>query len=373
MRKVWLFALLVAGLYAAVAFAAVDREPAIHFALELAPTRVSFPPEYKEKMPAIYEAYKQLSQMPKSEQQLRKTYEARIAKVRSGKGSMYKKNKKMAKLKRELAAKLEKLAQKKAELRNAFLFLAEDYLAENSDPYVLYLSARQFYEIRGEPPIVRNKKKHTKKVKAVKFEDADLANLSAEEKKSKTAKKEEKKPIAQKEYKNNYERIEDYCKQIIESFPDFEALDEVYYLLGVTYQETGKNRKAFDTLDKLTKEFPKSPVFTDAMFRKGEIMFSTPLVFDHFDQAYEIYDSITKREKKGSRWYFRALYKKAWSSFLSMNYNEDAKMLFLQLYQELDKMPEDELDKEQKSMKAEAKHMVIQLNRGKPGTYEFFK
>ena len=377
-----LVAILAVVAVSTVVFAAAERKPGIHFALPISDTGVVFPASYKDEIPAIYGAYKQVVDIPSQEIKIRSTIEGKIKAIESGKGSASAKKASVRKLQKQLDEKIVTFAQTKKELRNAFLFLAEDYLIEKDDPYILLLSGLQFYEIRGEPPVFRARPK-AKAAKAVRLDDDSPVDLTVkEEPKAKAAEPVKKAPVAEgedepqreiKEYKNHYERIIDYCQRIEELYKDFEYMPETLYLLGVTYNEAGKPMEAMKTFAAFEKDYPNNKLYNEVLFRHGELMFDTNRVFDHFDQAYELYVKVAKNSKDLNVWHIRALYKEGWSAFLSMNFTEESEPVFRKLYNILAKQPEEDLDKEQKSIKAESKHMLIQYKRGKGGGYEFFK
>ncbi len=386
---------VVALLIGATAYSASNRTPAIHISLELTQTQVSFPDSYKDSMQAIYAAYNQIIDIPNQEKKIQEECDKKIAEIKKGKETDAAKTKKIDALKADANNKIEALRKSKSDLRNAFLFLAEDSLLEKEDPYVYYLAARQFYEIKGEPPAIRVKKP-VEDVKQITFDGKEPIDLKLDKKggkdkkKGKDAKAEEKKPDAETkeskdakptdepkkdgeqkadeapvmQYKNNYERIEDYCKKTIKKFNDFLYLADVYYLLGVVQQEMGKQDEALETFTSLYKQFPKFPLAREVLFRRAELTFNSPKIFDRFDQAYELYDALASGSSEKDVWYFRGTYKRAWSAFMSMNSTEEAKPTFLKLYQEIDKLPEAQLTKELNSMKAEAKHILTMLQNG---------
>jgi|GEM_PF-3089297 len=374
-----------------VVFAGGDRKPGIHFALPINDPGVTFPASFQEEVPAIFGAYKQVMDIPNQEAKIRTSTEKQIKTLKAGKLNS-KKRKKIRKLQKQLDEKIVAFAQTKKELRNAFLFLAEDYLIEKDDPYILLLSGLQFYEIRGEPPVFRGRHKAKASQKVMRLDDDSPVDPSLG--KTVEPKKAELKPAEPvkaapaiegeegedgepkrviKEYKNHYDRIIDYCQRIIELYPDFEYMAETQYLLGVTFNEAGKPMDAMNTFAAFEKDYKGHKLYPEVLFRHGELMFDTNRVFDHFDQAYELYSSAVKSTKSLNVWHVRGMYKQGWSAFLSMNFTEESEPHFRALYNLLAKEAEESLNKEQKSIKAESKHMLIMFKRGKGGGYEFFQ
>ncbi len=67
-----------------------------------------------------------------------------------------------------------------------------------------------------------------------------------------------------------YELAINVCFKIIEAYPDWEQLDEVYLFIGQNYNEMGEKDQGFGYFRKLVKEFPESQYAADAWFLIGE-------------------------------------------------------------------------------------------------------
>ena len=66
--------------------------------------------------------------------------------------------------------------------------------------------------------------------------------------------------------------------------------DKALYYEGISYAKRGSLDFAFMIFDELTREFPSSAFFEDALFAKGEYYFS---ICDYND-AYSVFKKITK-------------------------------------------------------------------------------
>lgn len=55
-----------------------------------------------------------------------------------------------------------------------------------------------------------------------------------------------------------YDGARDRLKEIVETYPEFSKIDEVYFLLGESFVKLDKNEDAVEYYDKVVKEYPGS-------------------------------------------------------------------------------------------------------------------
>ena len=112
---------------------------------------------------------------------------------------------------------------------------------------------------------------------------------------------------------------------LLQSFPNKEDNDRIYYQLARAYEETGDIEKSLEVLTTLVEKYPETIYHDEAQFRRGEIFF----VFQEFDNSEQAYTkSLTLG--KSSPYYERATYKLGWSLYKQERYN-DAVTQFLAL------------------------------------------
>lgn len=109
--------------------------------------------------------------------------------------------------------------------------------------------------------------------------------------------------------------------EIIQGFPTFKNLDEVYFYLGTNLMEVGKRPAALDIFRKLIAEFPKSQYVPNVLVAFGDYYFDA----SEMEQANKAYDKVVE-SYPNSAIYGYAMYKKAWCQ-----YNTEAKDKALEL------------------------------------------
>jgi TolA-binding protein len=99
-------------------------------------------------------------------------------------------------------------------------------------------------------------------------------------------------------------------EQLLEKEPNYPARDLVLYQLSRAYELNGQLDKMMASLRELVKNYPDSPHWQEAQFRRGERLF----VMQRFDQSEQAYGAILK-QPSDSPFYDRALLKHGWSRF----------------------------------------------------------
>ncbi len=115
----------------------------------------------------------------------------------------------------------------------------------------------------------------------------------------------------------------------LQAFPDTEG-DRILYELARAHQEAMLAEKALALLDRLTREYPHSPLRVEANFRRGELLFE----LRRFSAAIPAYEAVIARGP-GSPLYTEALYKKGWSLFSLGRYEQGLDTFFTVLDRKL--------------------------------------
>src|SRR5690606_39032130 len=111
------------------------------------------------------------------------------------------------------------------------------------------------------------------------------------------------------------EAIELY-QGLLDGFPRYERRDNVMYQLARAYEAAGEPQSALAVLDRLVEQHPDSPWYTEAQFRRGEILFST----ERYRDAEHAYAAVIAAGVDGG-FYEQGLYKHGWSDRKSTRLN----------------------------------------------------
>ncbi len=109
---------------------------------------------------------------------------------------------------------------------------------------------------------------------------------------------------------------------LLSSYPDYEKNDLVLYQLARAYEIAGQTEEALKTLDRLVSEFPQTPHFAEAHFRRGESLF----VQQRYDEAERAYRQMI--ESGGAQFLEQSLYKHGWSLFKQQRFEESFSSFF---------------------------------------------
>jgi tetratricopeptide (TPR) repeat protein len=104
---------------------------------------------------------------------------------------------------------------------------------------------------------------------------------------------------------------------ILETYPNYERNDQVFYQLSRAYDEIGEPDKAIEVTDRLVAEYPYSRYLDEVYFRRGEYHFVRKRYLDAEDE----YGSIIEMGKSSS-YLELALYKQGWALYKQDFYEE---------------------------------------------------
>ncbi len=116
---------------------------------------------------------------------------------------------------------------------------------------------------------------------------------------------------------------------LVQRFPDYKYGDAVHYLLGYSLLSTDKEEQALKTWRRLAKKYPESPFKQEVSFRMGDFYFEQ----EEWARAKKEFSSIVAN--KDSKFYDKALYKLAWTNYLTSDFDTAVDQFFdLLIYSE---------------------------------------
>ena len=121
---------------------------------------------------------------------------------------------------------------------------------------------------------------------------------------------------------------------LLETSQDPAERAEAYYLLAKAYDLAGNLDASRDTLDALVTEYPDSTYYTEAQFRRGELLFSE----GDYEYAASAYKEVVRTGKQ-SDFYEQAVYKLGWAQYKLGDY-EGALVQFFALIDHLYDSPQ---------------------------------
>lgn len=114
-------------------------------------------------------------------------------------------------------------------------------------------------------------------------------------------------------------------ESLLRNDPDYPNRDLVIYQLSRAYELAGEMDRMMAALDRLVSQYPDSPYWDEAQFRRGERLF----VLQRYGQAEAAYGAILDH-RPDSPFFDRALFKQGWSRF-KQSRTEDGLDAFVQL------------------------------------------
>ncbi len=122
----------------------------------------------------------------------------------------------------------------------------------------------------------------------------------------------------------------DLYNSLLDSRPDDPANDRILYQLARAYQNTGQVDRAIESLGELTTAFPQTSLWTDAQFRRAELLFNRR---DYAD-AENAYAQVLGKGPENA-YFEQAQYKYGWSIFKQERYADSLKSFITILDREL--------------------------------------
>ncbi|MGJ8668213.1 MAG: tetratricopeptide repeat protein [Oceanococcus sp.] len=109
----------------------------------------------------------------------------------------------------------------------------------------------------------------------------------------------------------------DLYNSLLDSRPDDPNNDRILYQLARAYQNTGQVGKAIESLAELTRTFPQTTLWTDAEFRRAELLFNQR----DYEPAEIAYKAVLDRGADGN-YFEQAQYKYGWAVFKQERYKD---------------------------------------------------
>lgn len=119
-------------------------------------------------------------------------------------------------------------------------------------------------------------------------------------------------------------------ERLLETYPRYAKNDLVLYQLARAYEAAGDLERALATLDRLIAEYPGTPHYDEAQFRRGETLF----VEKRYVEAEAAYANVLARGAE-SPFYEQALYKHGWSAFKQLAHDTSLPSFFTLLDRKL--------------------------------------
>lgn len=112
------------------------------------------------------------------------------------------------------------------------------------------------------------------------------------------------------------EAIDSY-NRVLTLFPNRRDSDMLLYQLAKVYMLKGDTESSLATLNKLTRDFPKSSLLAEAYYRSGDMLFYA----ERFAEAEQAFSKVS-RDKSSERFYTSSNYMRGWSQFKLRRYDD---------------------------------------------------
>jgi TolA-binding protein len=109
---------------------------------------------------------------------------------------------------------------------------------------------------------------------------------------------------------SNYQAAVDLYLELLRAYPQSPDNDRVLYQLAHAYEQGGDLEAALRVLDRLVREYPKTRVYDEAQFRRGEIMFT----LRNYAGAEQAYATVIRNLER-TPFTERSLYMHGWSVY----------------------------------------------------------
>ena len=144
--------------------------------------------------------------------------------------------------------------------------------------------------------------------------------------------------------KNKIEEIGEYSEaitiyeELLATYPDYPATDQVLYQLARAYDKKGEVEKTNQLLTRLVTEFPHSRHIAEAQFRLGELNF----VYGDFEQSARSYRAVLGLGKTNP-YYEHSLLKYSWALFKQEQLDQALESFFSLIQLKLDGVEFDQI------------------------------
>ncbi|MEW5755660.1 MAG: tetratricopeptide repeat protein [Pseudomonadota bacterium] len=163
--------------------------------------------------------------------------------------------------------------------------------------------------------------------------------------------KDETAPVSDEEFQR---AVKQYDALLADADAELER-DFILYQKARAYDQMARPELALKPLTELVTQYPNSPLYGEAQYRRGEILFS----LQNYREAQNAYRAAAGLWSD-SPYYRRALYKYGWSMFKQGNY-QDALLPFFALFDWYQVLPPEKLDPADLAL-IEDSHRVVSLS-----------
>lgn len=114
--------------------------------------------------------------------------------------------------------------------------------------------------------------------------------------------------------------IEAY-QTLLREYPERAGNDQIYYQLSRAWELRGMTDQQLSTLDTLVQRYPNSPYWTEAQFRRADLLF----IDGRYAEAEQAFDQVTQTgadEATDPSFLVNAYYMRGWSQFKQSQYRQ---------------------------------------------------
>ncbi|MGR6874654.1 tetratricopeptide repeat protein [Pseudomonas sp. HK3] len=130
------------------------------------------------------------------------------------------------------------------------------------------------------------------------------------------------------EVQKTYQEAIDTYTQVLKMFPRRRDSDMLLYQLAKVHMLKGDDEQALAVLTRLTQDFPKSDLVSEAQYRRGDILFN----LERFAASNRAFAYVSMGDKS-NRFYISASYMRGWSQFKLRAY-DNALLSFVKVIDE---------------------------------------
>ncbi len=195
----------------------------------------------------------------------------------------------------------------------AYLFEKQTFLTARRDQAIKLLrqELNSGYRKNRDNVLLRLGQLYTEKYMELNFHEVEL--FTQQHKAWAVAKKGKEPRISNKRSHRYLGQALGMLNQLEKEFPRHHRMDEIVYFLGFVHMEMGQSAKGAKYLERLTREYPRSPKVQEANLSLADYYFDQ----QQFDGAIKRYRTLLNDES--SETYYYALYKLSWCQ---LNLNE---------------------------------------------------
>ncbi|MBI4404226.1 MAG: tetratricopeptide repeat protein, partial [Deltaproteobacteria bacterium] len=203
-----------------------------------------------------------------------------------------------------------------------FLFAKEAYISERRDEAIKLLRQEMDsgFKKNRDNMLLRLGQLYTERYMELSYRENEVYNQKlVEYEKERQTNKQAKPPVLDNKRSHRYLKLAlDIFISLEKEFPKHPKMDEVTFFIGFVKMEFGEREKGVKYLERLTRQFPHSRKYEDALVYLGDYYFDN----QKFKEAQAKFQILAAR--KDSSLHYYGLYKIAWCE---LNLGKDRKAL----------------------------------------------